>query len=259
MVSLLSRPEPRISRYDALMAYNLKKGLVGAWPLDEASGTRRDHSGRGNDLTDNNTVTGTDGPSIYIPKASQLTRANNEFLNVGSNAELRGSGSFTFGGFFKADSYATPAPIGNALMGKWNSGGAYEYLLKMEVFADPANNRITFYLSSTGANATGLEADSFGQPPTGTWYGVRAWYDDVLKTQNVQVNLGAIDSQAYAAGVFQGNGAFVIGQHDGDATTVWDGAIAQTFLIKRVLTPQEWAWLYNRGDGRSTSQLRIAA
>ena len=92
------------------MPNRLKQGLVGAWPLDEASGNRRDVSGLGNTLIDNATVTGNPGPSIYIPLASQFTAANSEYLSIADNALLSmGDIEFTIACFFYADSL----PVGN--------------------------------------------------------------------------------------------------------------------------------------------------
>ena len=73
------------------MRQQLRNKLVGYWPLEEASGTRRvamwggeyPVGATGLDWADNNTVTGNPGPSSNLRLASQFTAVTTEFLQLG--------------------------------------------------------------------------------------------------------------------------------------------------------------------------------
>ena len=81
--------------------------LKGLWHLDENSNgsaavTRKDSSGNGNDLTDNATVTSTQGK---IGKAGQFTAANSEYLSITDNDSISvGNFDFTASAWVMLDS-----------------------------------------------------------------------------------------------------------------------------------------------------------
>lgn len=81
----LLRPKASGFRFQAL-----RTGLVGYWPLNETatSGdvTAKDESGKGNDLTSNNSVLSTAG---LIGNARNFVAANSEFLSIASNADMQ--------------------------------------------------------------------------------------------------------------------------------------------------------------------------
>lgn len=252
-MSLYAPPRPTISRIDQIMAYNLKKDLVGAWPLDEASGTRRDHSGLGNDLTDNATVTGAAGPSINIPLASQFTAANLEFLSIANNPN-NNIGDIDFaiwawcyfdslGDFYRpiCSKRGTNQNVCGLFYSKSTDSGFFEF----EIYS----------LDILTINE--VEASTFGAPSTNTWYFIAAWHDSVANTLNIQINNGAINSAATTIAPTTGTAPLRIG-FDADVAYM-NGRISELNLIKRIPTAQEWTWLYNRGSGRSQSERRLAA
>lgn len=234
------------------MAYNLKKGLVGYWPLDEVSGTRRDHSGLGNNLTDNNTVTDNPGPSIWIPRAGQFTRANTEWLSIADNPSLSfGSGSYTVCFWCFPDDLNQHFLVGkDTVVGsdrEWDTG------------IEGATDR--FFTERGNANwgvVDTLYASTLGVISASAWYFYRAWHDSLAATLNIQINNGAIDSMATTATMADTAAVFNIGRREANVDLT-NGRIAAVGLWNRVITAQETSWLYNRGDGRSLAHLRPAA
>ena len=229
-------------------AKGLLKLLYGNWGLQEQSGGRSDLSGFGNHLTDNNTVTGNPGPSGRLPLASQFTAATSESLSIADNVALStGDIDFTLCGWIYFDT--TPASY-FGLVTRWHGSGVnqteyifYKTNLNPGVFE--------FAVSSTGADATVVTASTFGNVTTGTWYFVVCWHDSVLNTINIQVNNGAVDSVAYALGVFDSNAVFRLGGQELVPTNFLDGRMAGMGFWKRVLTAAERTYLYNRGQGRA--------
>lgn len=100
----LLRPKASGFKYQSL-----RTGLVGYWPLNETatSGdvTAKDESGRGNDLTSNNSVLSAAGK---IGNARDFVAANSEFLSIASNAEMQfGDKDWTLSLWFKADDWGS--------------------------------------------------------------------------------------------------------------------------------------------------------
>lgn len=216
-------------------------GLVAYWRLDEASGTRVDATGRGNDLTDNNTVTQAVG---RVGNAAQFTAANSEYLSRADNADLStGDIDWTFWCWARLASKGAERAMG----GKYLSAGEQrEWLLEFNNTAD----RFQLFVSSTGtaASRTILSATSLGSPSTATWYFLVGWHDSVANTINIQANNGTVDSAAHAGGLINGTGAFTLGSQDGGIIP-WDGLIDEAGFCKRVLTAAERTNVYHYGGG----------
>lgn len=70
----------------------LLTNLVAYWKMDEASGTRADATLRGNDLTDNNTVTSATG---IINNGGIYTSVNSEWLSLADNTDLAPGSAFS--------------------------------------------------------------------------------------------------------------------------------------------------------------------
>ena len=121
----MSPMSPRLLRPRASGGFRyptLRSGLVAYWPLNEsaASGdvTAVDNSGRGNDLTSNNTV-----PSIAgkVNNARQFTAANTEWLSITSRADVQfGNGNWSISWWMFPQATATGF---QHVMGKDESGG----------------------------------------------------------------------------------------------------------------------------------------
>ena len=122
--------------------------LKGLWHLDENSNgsaavTRKDSSGNGNDLTDNATVTSTQGK---IGKAAQFTAANSEYLSIAENASLSpGDIDFTFSGWVNKTN--TIAAGENYIV---NKTASCRLNMGVEIYSS-GGNRMRFWVNGTGA------------------------------------------------------------------------------------------------------------
>lgn len=139
----------------------LRSGLVAYWPLNEsaASGdvTAVDNSGRGNDLTSNNTV-----PSIAgkVNNARQFTAANTEWLSIASRADVQfGNGDWSISWWMFPQATATGF---QHVMGKDESGGR-EVSFRVQFDSVGSANRVdvnifhtdgTFITATAPANRT---------------------------------------------------------------------------------------------------------
>lgn len=223
--------------------------LVGYWPCDEASGTRRDVSGNGITLTDNNTVTGNPGPSANIALASQFTLANSEYLSVADDDRLdMGTGAqMTLCAWVYLDS--APAAVLN-IVSKFNaSGNQRGYAMEW----NNVTNRMNLLYSVAGTSAVTLGYSSL-VISTATWYFFTVTYDGVNFSLNV--NGGTPIVTATTGDIFATTTPFQIGLR-GATTLYWDGRICGVGLWKRVLTATELAFLYNGGSGRSSVELGL--
>lgn len=216
--------------------------LVAYWRLEEASGTRVDATGRGNDLTDNNTVTQATG---RVGQCASFAAATSEFLSKTDNTDLSGGDrDYTWFGWFKWASQAT----NQGLLGQWSATNNYSYLL----YYNQTSDRLEFYVTSTGAIASinHVTATSFGAVPTDTWVFVAAWHDSVANTLNIQVNNGTVDSAAHSAGTFDSTAAIRLGWADGGAAgEAFDGLMDEVGRCNAVLTADQRTALYRYGGG----------
>lgn len=222
--------------------FSLMNNLESWWTMDEfstgAGAVARDDSHGTNNLTDNNTTPSGAG---RVNLGADFELANTEFLNHVDNASLStGDIDFTIACWVKAESLAANAHI----MNKWGLAGNNEYTL----FYSNAANRFQFLVSNNGVASVFENADVLGAPALATWYLIICWHDSVANTINIQINNAAIDSQAYALGVFDSASNFTIsGSHAG--APFFDGVVDEAAFWKRVLTPAERTMLFNGGAG----------
>lgn len=211
---------------NALIDYRpqLRNGLVGYWRLEEASGTRFDATTRGNNLTDNNTVTQRRG---RLENAGQFVRANQESLSIADNADLSaGDIPITVVGSLLLDSkpVAYPIPIGK------RGGTVNEYQIH---YANGASEDRLFFAVYVGGVEGNIQASSFGSPPTATWLFIVAAHDSVADSISVAVNDGPVDRAIYTAGIDDSNGVFRLGGIAGSSNE-WDGGIDDVGVWKNV-------------------------
>jgi len=226
----------------------LTDNLVAYWDLSEASGTRADGLGA-NNLTDNNTVTGTTGPGSH--NASLFTHANNESLSHTDNATLSmGDIDFTACVWIKF----TTLILYTNIFGQWNSSTNQR---SWTVYYDD-NTFLTFGASSNGTIETFLSNNNTGAITTGVWYFVVVWHDSIGNTMNFQVNEGTVKSASYTTGVFDSSAVFNFGVHDGN-TNYQDGAMAMAGLWKRILTAGERTTLFNSNNALSYAEILALA
>lgn len=226
-------------------------GLVAYWPLaDDSAVDLTDHVGE-NDLTNNNTVTRGDGPSLILPDAADLEADSSQFLSIIDNAVLSmGDVDFAIAAWVQLESAAAL----RGAVSKWTLlGNQREYSVEY----DSSTNRLAFTVSSGGGAGTQtiVRATSFGVS-TATWYFVVAQHDAANDLITIQVDAGEVHSEAHSGGAFDGTSALHIGQESTASSRFWDGLIAHVGIWKgRNLSQGEIAWLYNEGDGRDLTQV----
>lgn len=216
--------------------------LVAHWKLDEASGTRADATSRGNNLTDNNTVTQAAGK---IVNSALLTLANSEYLSLASNADVSmGDIDFTFAVWVYLNSKATVQTI----LAKLSDATADQ---DYQIQYDSVSDRFRFRVIQSPTTVRQVAANSFGSPSVSTWYHIVAWHDATANTINICVNNGTVDSLATGGALIAASASqFRLGAqaHSGFPEYL-DGRLDEVSIWKRVLTSAERAILYNSSLG----------
>jgi hypothetical protein len=246
----LLRPKASGFRYQLL-----RQGLVAYWPLNETatSGdvTAIDNSGRGNDLTSNNSVLSTAGK---VGNARQFASANTEYLDRASNADLQfGDGNWTL----SAWGLTTRTTTGfQHLVGKDQSGGR-EFGLRINTNSDNSNNRPTFFIQYT--DGTSLLLEPGGNKTNANF--VNLWWHWVVTHNSGTVTLyenGSVfgtASRAAGKAFATSNTPFNIGRRSFSSFfEYWDGAIDEVAKWNRALSAGEVSDLYNAGNGIDLSQ-----
>lgn len=215
----------------------LKDGLVAYWNLDEGSGTRVDATGRGNDLSDNNTVASGVGK---VGQSAQFVAANQEYLSHPDNVDLSmGDVDFTISNWVYLDS---PKSNGTVLVkGNADTFNTFEYGWGY----DGPNDRFGGSVVNSGSGAS-IPANSFGSPTADQWYFVVFWHDTTKNEIGISVN-GVEDILPYSGGVWDTTFDFILGSDT--CCRYWNGRIDEVGLWKRVLTMEERLALYNDGQG----------
>lgn len=212
----------------------LTDSLVAYWSLDEASGTRVDATGRGNDLSE----VGTPGSTTGKISNAVDTSSGNALSRTSTSDLVTGDVDFTQTAWIWFDSTAGNTDI----VGKWAVGG-FEYTLGMN-----ASSRLTFFVEPSAFD--NIAATTFGALSTSTWYFVVWWHDATADTMNICVNDGTVDTKAHSTGATAASSPFVIGQ---SAFGAHDGRVDEVGFWKRVLTSGERTQLYNAGAGLAYS------
>ncbi len=224
----------------------LIESAVAFWRMEEASGTRTDATGRGNDLTDNNTVAQAAG---RVGNAGQFVAANSEYLSRADNADLStGDIDFSVAAWVYLDT--KPASFSRGVLTKGGIDGDQpndEYGLYYNLTLD-----LFRFLIANGTTFNAVSASSMGSPSTGQWYFLVAWHDSIANTINIQVDDGVVDSVATTIQPQDGAGAFNVGYwgSGAEAGRYMDGRIDAVGKWNRVLSAAERTELYNAGNGK---------
>jgi hypothetical protein len=243
---------PRLLRPLTAGFQALRVGLVAYWPLNEdaSSGdvTAVDWTGRGNDLTSNNTVPSVTGK---IGNAREFVAANSEFLSRASNTDLQfGNGNWSI------SLWVQPRATGNVTamiaVGKDGGGGR------------EANVN---YSTNTGNNSNQFSAvvfDTTNQPAlivtepadTSNANFVNLWFHVALVNNGGVVTLyrnGVSRASATRAGGVTFNAstaAFNIGRRSfTGAENHFTGYVDEVAKWTRALSAAEITRLYNNGNG----------
>ena len=225
----------------------LLNNLIAYWPGNEANGNALDAHTNALHLTDTNTVTS--NPGLVYALARQYTAVNGErHVRPGDDALLStGDIDFTLAGWLRFDTLA------GTLASKYDAAANSEYGIYYGAFVA---NRFTFTVrDAANTVSTSRAATTFGLPVVTTWYLIIGWHDSVANTLNIQVNNGAVDSQAYALGVCDSAATFRIGCFAAAGSALMNGRIGPTMFWKSaaggggVLTAAQRTALYNAGAG----------
>lgn len=224
----------------------LRRGLVGYWRLEEASGTRYDCSQYGNHLTDNNSV----GQGVGVQsECSTFVKTSAQFLSIPSTASLAmGDIGFTVCAWVNFSVTNAPGD-GSAICGKWDGEGKYEYLMDLTTLGS-GPYKGDFLVTEDGHVATYARATAttFGGLAYNVWYFIVGWHDPTANILGISVN-GITNLVSYSTGVCASNSDFLIGRNGSNITSDFTGKIDEVGVWKRVLTPAEQTQLYNAGLG----------
>lgn len=221
-------------------------GVVGCWPLQEASGDRRGYIGD-QPLTDNATVTGGDGPSESLPLASDFETGNSEYLSAADAAAHSFGGDMHLVAIVNAESLPAAEMY---IVGKDGAvGSTREWLLAWT----NSVNRFRFGQGNATFSTLDLaDATTLGLPVVATWYMLEGDVNTVLATVGIRGNLGGRDSVAKTATMANGTAGLTIGSRGGGTPALfWDGLIATILLLRRILQRFEAQNIYELGMGRT--------
>jgi hypothetical protein len=216
--------------------------LVGYWKLDEASGTRADSSGSGQNLTDNNTVTNATG---VVGSAAWFVSTNSEYLSVGDSAALSmGDIDFTIAFWVKLINKDAPDRV---FISKYNpTANTREYSVGYVATAE----QFRLLVSADGTTPVSVQASTFGAPAIGTFYFVVASHNATSNIISIAVNNGTANTTSHTTGVLDSTSDFNIGRFASDSGYC-DAVIDEVGIWKRILTAAEITYLYNSGNGRT--------
>ena len=132
----------------------LKDELKGYWKLEEASGTRVDATGRGNDLADNNTVGQTTGK---VGSAAQFVAIDYEYLSHADHSDLS-SGDIDFSVVAWVN-LSSKGP--RTIVTKWNG---YINQAEYSLYYSSSGDRFRFAVSPNGITWSEAQANALGSP-----------------------------------------------------------------------------------------------
>lgn len=214
----------------------LRNGLLAYWPMEEASGTRVDATGRGNNLTDNNTVTQGTGKQ---GNCADFEMSTSESLSRASTGDMDfRNKSITFNAWVKLETAAIQAQImGTGLYGAPT----------LQLYVDVTVYRFLFsYNFGSVVQATGGSPDTNWHMLTGRLQ--RNSSSDLrlrLYFDGSQVDIeytGANDLQADSTGTFS------MGARPTLVDWYLDGLIDEASIHERALTDAEIKLLYAAGN-----------
>jgi len=247
MNSRLLRPKASGFKYQSL-----RSGLVAYWPLNETatSGdvTAKDESGKGNDLTSNNSVLSTAG---LIGNARQFVSANQEFLSIASNADMQfGDKDFTLALWFNADDWSTYQVVAK------DASGARE--LECATSFASGNNRIqcVWYHSGGSSGAIIFGPTSGGGLAAGAWHFLAFRHINSTGVITCRVNTSTATATHPANQTWNAtNTAFTLGSRIfSPFQSYLNGKIDECARWNRALSDAELDTLYNSGNGINLGQ-----
>ena len=218
----------------------LTDNLVAYYSLEEASGTRVDATGRGNDLTDNNTVTQAAGK---VGNAAQFTRANSESLSKADTADVRIGGDIAVS--VQAWIYLDTLPSASGsfqIVSKDASGNR-----ELDWSVSTSDDKVYIGMFSGGSASYAASASALS---TATWYHLVFTYDPATNTLSLYTNNGAATTASLGPIDAVGTASLRVGARDfAGFEQYFNGRIDEVGIWHRVLTADERTQLYNGGAG----------
>jgi len=231
---------------------SLRVGLVAYWPLNEdaPSGqdvTAVDWTGRGNDLTSNNTVPSVTGK---IGNAREFVAANTEHLSRASNADLQfGNNDWSI------SLWVQPRATGTAsqcVVGK-DASGNREFIL---LCATDTGTNANIFSAGVFNTSGGLAVQAIDPSDTSNANFVNTWFHLIAVNSNGVLTL-------YRNGVSRASATRPVGQTFNTATAQFDigrrsfsgffnhfdGYVDEVAKWTRALSANEVTRLYNNGNG----------
>jgi hypothetical protein len=209
-------------------------GLIAYYKLDEGSGASAIDDAGANDLTDVNTV-GTAAGIIGTSREFSAGLAN--YLTIADNPAMStGNIDFTAGAWVKYTGTITAGQY-PGFVARWGAAGSREYC----VYINGDSGLFEAAVSSDGTASTPCTDTVLGAVSSDVWYYVLFWHDAAGDTMNLQINGGAVTTQAYALGCTDTGTSFDVGRLIG--ATIWTGQIDEVLFYKGILTAGERAAL----------------
>jgi hypothetical protein len=227
-------------------ASSLLTGLMGFWKLDEATLTRVDSSGNGNDFTPFNTPGNQSGK---IGNALALVAASSQYLRQDFNSDFNigANGSFTFACWFNPASLAALLTLFSICADTTAANSDLPVLIDV---LTTGRARFTTVKADTSVAQVSSE---LGGVTAGAWHFLVCRLDAAADLMKVQVN-----SEVPTTTAKTGDVNTVAGQrlylgirrtNTGTTSSPFGGAIDACGWWNRSLLDGEVANLYNGGDG----------
>jgi hypothetical protein len=187
-------------------------------------------------LTSNNTVLSTTG---VVGNGRAFVSASSEHLSAAVHPFAFGDTSWSYAGWHKL----TTKTAVQFLASVWNASGNNRC---WALLYDNTSDRLLLHGSDAGASIAGTAtANTFGSPPTGTWFFVACGYDADADEIWISVNGGAANETSLAGGLYAASTAtFHIGSSASPGSFA-NGAADEVGIWTRRLTSGEITALYN--------------
>jgi hypothetical protein len=230
---------------------SLRQGLVAYWPLNEtaASGdvTAEDKSGKGNNLTSNNSVLSATGK---IGNARDFVAANSEFLSIASNADMQfGDKDWSLALWFNADDWGA-----YQIASKDQSGGRE---LEVVLTTNGGFNRILFSAKHSNGSVDQVIPATSDSLAIGVWHFFALRHINSTGIITARVNTFTRNYSRPAGQTWNStNTAFTLGSRAFVGFPgYFNGLIDECARWNRALSDAELDTLYNSGDGINLGQL----
>lgn len=240
----LLRPKASGFRYQSL-----RTGLVAYWPLNETatSGdvTAQDQSGRGNNLTSNNSVLSAAG---LIGNARDFVAANSEFLSIASNTDMQfGNKDWTLALWFNAKDWGAYQVVAK------DASGGREFECATAV--QSGNNRMTAVWYHSGGSIS-VVAPNPGSLAVNTWHFLAFRHINSTGVITGRINTGTFTFTRPSGQTWNATGTeFRLGARAfSPFQSFFNGLIDECARWNRALSDAELTELYNNGNGINLGQ-----